>query len=83
MNYCSDVKIVVSVPVNLEDNTVLLYESLSQSGYNLFDSEDEFYNDIFSTFISTNGTDMTLNDRKTEIFSVAGNISMFQTGSYI
>ena len=80
MNYCSDVKIIVSVPVNLEDNTVLLYEYLNQSGYNLFDSKDAFYNNICSTFTSTNGTDMILTDRRTEIFNVAGNVSMCQTG---
>ena len=80
MNFCNNVKIIVSVPVNLEDNTVSLYESLSQSGYNLFDSGDDFYNDICSTFTSLNGTDMTLTDRKNEIFSEVGNISMCQTG---
>ena len=80
MSDCNNVKIEVNTPVNLEDNTILLYESLSQSGYNLFDSEDDFYNDICSTFTSNNGTDMTLADRKTEIFSAAGNISMCQSG---
>ena len=80
LKYCNDIKITVNVPVNLDDNAILLYDSLSESGYNLFDSEDDFYNDICSTYTSENGTDMTLADRKDEIYSVAGNITMCQTG---
>ena len=80
LTHCKDVTIVVSVPVNLDDNTVSLYDSLSESGYNLFDSEDDFYNDICSTYTSQNGTDMILSDRKTEIYSLAENISMCQAG---
>ena len=80
LKYCNDVKITVSVPVNLNDNTISLYDSLSESGYNLFDSEDDFYTDICSTYTSENGTDLTLADRKSEIYSVAENISLCQTG---
>ena len=80
LTYCKDVTIIVSVPVNLDDNTVSLYDSLSESGYNLFDSEDDFYNDICSTYTSQNGTDMILSDRKKEIYSAVENISMCQTG---
>ena len=80
LNYCSEATIVVSVPVNLDNNTISLYDRLSESGYNLFDSEDDFYNDICSTYTTENGTDLTLADRKSEIYSTAENISMCQTG---
>ena len=80
LNDCKEVKIVVNVPVNLDSNTLSVYDSLSESGYNLFDSEDDFYNDICSTYTSANGTDMTLEDRKKEIYSASGNITMCQTG---
>ena len=80
LDSCKDVKIVVNVPVNLDKNTISLYDSLSESGYNLFDSEDSFYNDICATFTSENGTDMLLEDRKKEIYSSSGNISMCQEG---
>ena len=80
LNYCKEVKIVVNVPVNLDMDTISLYDSLSESGYNLFDSEDDFYNDICATYTSPNGTDMTLEDRKKEMFSLSGNISMCQEG---
>ena len=80
LKYCNDVKITVNIPVNLNDDTISLYDSLSESGYNLFDCEDDFYNDICSTYTSENGTDMTLEDRKKEIYSISGNITMCQTG---
>ena len=80
LNYCKDINIVINVLVNLDENTATLYDSLSESGYNLFDSEDDFYNDICSTYTSQNGTDMTLSDRKTEIYGAIENISMCQVG---
>ena len=41
---------------------------MSQFGYNLFDLNDSFYNDICSTYTTENGTDLTLADRKNLIF---------------
>ena len=80
LNFCNEVKITVNVPVNLDSDTLSIYDSLSESGYNLFDSEDDFYNDICSTYTSANGTNMTLEDRKKEMYSVSGNITMCQSG---
>ena len=80
LKYCNEVKIIVNVPVNLDDSTISLYDSLSESGYNLFNSSDSFYNDICATYTSENGTDMLLEDRKNEIYSITSNISMCQTG---
>ena len=80
MDYCKNIKIAIHVPVDLDDYTISLYESLTQYGYNLFDSGDSFYNDICATYTSENGTDMLLEDRKKEIFTLSGNISMCQIG---
>ena len=80
LNHCSQVKISVHAPVNLNSETSLLYDSLSEFGYNLFDTNDDFYNDICSTYTSSNGTDMTLEDRKKEIFNTNGNITLCQIG---
>ena len=80
LNLCGKVKITVNTPVKLSTETVSLYNSLGESGYNLFDSEDDFYNDICATYTSENGTDMTLEDRKKEIYSSSGNITMCQSG---
>ena len=80
LNYCNDVKISIYVPVNLNEETISLYDALNKSGYNLFDSGDSFYNDICTPFTSSNGTDMILEDRKKEIYNSNGNISMCQNG---
>ena len=80
MSYCDDVEIKINTPSNLENNTIDLYESLLDSGYNLFDSSDSFYNDVCSTYTSENGTDMILSDRQNIIYSQSGNISLCQLG---
>ena len=78
MEVCKDIAVGVSVPVNLDDNSKSLCGSLSQSGYNLFDLNDSFYNDICSTYTTENGTDLTLADRKNLIYDSSGNVSMCQ-----
>ena len=80
LKYCDGVKIVINVPVNLDEETISLYESLSKEGYNLFDCNDNFYNDICSTYTSENGTDMTLEDRKNEMFYANSDITLCQSG---
>ena len=80
LDICEGIPISISIPVNLEDNTQLLYSSLSESGYNLFNLNDSFYNDICTTFTTENGTDLTLADRKNLIYNNNANISMCQDG---
>ena len=80
MSFCYNKNIVINSVVNLSDETISLYKSLKESGYNLFNSEDSFYNDICTTYTSVNGTDMILSDRQNEIFSLMGNISICQKG---
>ena len=80
MDVCKDIPISVSIPVNLDENTQSLYDSLSQSGYNLFNLNDSFYNDICTTYTTENGTDLTLADRKNLIYDNNGNVSMCQEG---
>ena len=80
LEVCKDIPISVSVPVNLDENTKSIYDSLSKSGYNLFDLNDSFYNDICSTYTTENGTDLTLVDRKNLIYDNNGNVSLCQDG---
>ena len=80
MSYCDDVEIKVHVPTELENNTIDLYDSILESGYNLFDYKDPFYNDHCSIYTSPNGTDMILTDRQNIIYSQSGNISLCQSG---
>ena len=80
LEYCKDLSIIVNIPVNLDENTQIIYDSLTKSGYNLFDLEDDFYNDICSTYTTENGTDLTLADRKSIIYDNSGDITMCQEG---
>ena len=80
LKYCDGEKIIINVPVNLDESAISLYESLSKDGYNLFDCNDDFYNDICSTYTSEDGTDMTLEDRKNEMFYANSNITLCQSG---
>ena len=69
LSICNDVDISISVPVKINNNIEVLYKSLSDSGYNLFDKNDSFYNDICAKYTSINGTDILLSDRKADIYT--------------
>ena len=64
LDYCKDIKINIFFPIQLDNRTIILYNNLNLSGYNLFDSNDSFYNDICSLYTTVNGTDITLKDRQ-------------------
>ena len=80
LDICSDIPISISIPIALNENTKSMYDSLYQSGYNLFDLNDSFYNDICTTYTTEDGTDLTLADRKNLIYDTNSNISMCQDG---
>ena len=80
LSLCDDIRITINTPVNLDDNSIILFESLLQNGYNIYDSGDDFYNDICTTYTTVNGTDMLIEDRKKNIYSKSGNITMCQEG---
>ena len=61
MDYCKNVSIIINIPLSLNEETLTLYDSLSKSGYNLFDANDSFYTDICTEYTSENGTDVFLN----------------------
>jgi len=77
---CSENKVSIDVPINLDSEIEGLYKWLAESGYNLFDSNDIFYNDICATFTTQNGTDILLYDRRMDIYQSTVNISLCQDG---
>ena len=78
LDVCSETQISINVPVTLDESLDSLAKSLSDSGYNLFNENDSFYNDICSTYTNENGTDMLLSDRKSDIYSSTQNQSICQ-----
>ena len=77
---CLDSNILINIPLELDSNIELLYDLLSDSGYNLFNSSDSFYNDICSTYTTQNNTDILLYDRRMDIYKSTVNISLCQAG---
>ena len=73
-------KIIINTPVDIGTEMEGIYNSLYESGYNLFNSEDSFYQDICTTYTTANGTDMLLSDRKKEIYSSTSDVTLCQTG---
>ena len=79
LSYCEN-KIIIQTPIDLDDNSIMLYEDLKKYGYNIFDSEDDFYTDVCSIYTTPNGTDMLIEERKKKIYSASGNVTMCQDG---
>ena len=80
LDECKDIHILINTPVNLNEITRTYFTRLRQSGYNLFDLKDDFYNNICSTYTTENGTDLTLADRKNIIYDNNGDITLCQQG---
>ena len=78
LDVCKDIPITLSIPVNLGNETEGLYLSLEQLGYNLFNINDSFYNDICSKYTAENGADMILSNRKNVIYDSNKNVSLCQ-----
>ena len=54
----------IYVPTNLDNETLITYNVLKNQGYDIYNPNDSFYNDICTKYTSVNYTDLTLNDRK-------------------
>ena len=63
LSICSDITIDVYIPVILSEKIQDLYEELKDLGYDLFDINSPFYQDICTPYKSNNGTDVPLTDR--------------------
>ena len=66
---CNNKEIYINVPVDNNTSLDVYYDSLLESGYDLFDKKNYFYNDICSKYTSPYGTDMLLSDRKKDIYN--------------
>ena len=78
LNVCQNISILINAPVNITSNLENLYDSLNKSGFNLFNSNDPFYNDICSPYTSQSGKDIPMADRQSEIFNNVNNNKMCQ-----
>ena len=68
LSFCSSVSIDIYIPTELKEETLELFEDLKSYGYNLFDKNDKFYNDICTPYKTKNGTDILLQDRYNDFY---------------
>ena len=68
LSYCDNEQINIYPPLNLDQRIIDLYQNLKEQGYDLFNSKDNFYNDICSPYNSYNDTDVILNDRRNDYY---------------
>ena len=64
-----DNKINIYYPIKMEQNEKDVYENLNKFGYDYFDINNKFYQDICSTYETKYGTDIILSDRINDIYN--------------
>jgi hypothetical protein len=64
LSVCQNDIIDIYVPTNLDNQTLIIYKDIKNQGYDIFNPNNAFYNDICTKYTSVNYTDLTLNDRK-------------------
>ena len=69
LSICDDEKINLYIPVNISEETKELSQDLLNYGYDLFNPNDSFYQDICSPYTSAYGTDVLLSDRRNYFFN--------------
>ena len=78
LHICQNTSTYINTPIILTSEVESLYNSLNKSGYNLFNYNDSFYNDICSPYTSENDTDIPMNDRYDEIYNNINNYTICQ-----
>ena len=63
LSICKNITIDIYIPIVLTEKMQNLYEKLNNLGYDLFDINSPFYQDICTPYKSEDGTDVPLNDR--------------------
>ena len=67
ISVCEQIDFYISV--NLDQKALDLYLDLQNYGYDLFNPNDSFYQDICAHYTTENGTDVLLSDRKKYFFN--------------
>ena len=68
LSICKDMRIMIYSPYTPTKDSLNKYIKLNESGYDLYNPNDSFYQDICSTFTSDYGTDIILSDRQSDYF---------------
>jgi len=68
LSVCDGVKINTYSKYYPSEESLSKIKKLSESGYDLYNLNDAFYQDICSSFTSENGTDILLSDRQADFY---------------
>ena len=69
LSICTNEKINIFIPITLSEDKLELHKDLLSYGYDLFNPNDSFYQDICTEYTSANGTDVLLSDRRENFFN--------------
>jgi len=69
LSICKNDKINIDIPITLDGHSVDLFLNFSSLGYDIFNKNDPFYNDICTIFSSDDDTDVLLIDRRVEYYN--------------
>lgn len=63
-----NVTISISYPIDIDDDVKEAAKDMLNDGIDVFNSKDEFFNDICSTYVTENNTDVILKDRRADFY---------------
>ena len=67
LTICKNTTITILSPIEMDQRTINIYNDLQNQGYDLYDANDSFYNDVCAKY-SVNGTDVSLSVRKEDFY---------------
>ena len=74
LDKCNNTNIELYIPVDMNEDLLELYKKADNQGYDIFNPENNFYNDICTPYTSINGTDIILSDRVSDILNNIGSL---------
>ena len=69
LSLCYETNINIYIKLELSPETLALNEKMKKLGYNMFDINDPFYQDICTPYKSSSDTDILLSDRIDDIYN--------------
>ena len=69
LSICKEEKISLYIPIILSDDTKDIYENMKSLGYDMFNINDPFYQDLCTPYTTNNNTDIPLSARKEYIYN--------------
>ena len=68
LEICKNFTVTLNIPKTTNSTIDELYDILDEYGYNIFNINDSFYNDVCTAFNTKNNTDMIISDRQNDIY---------------